>query len=397
MKNGWLMAVALAAVVPLLTACPAEDPEDNTGDDGGQAGDGGGGTGGEGGGGGGAGGAGGGFDCDPWAEDVTACAHAANDYEPRDAAANDDPADPWPACISDDDTYHEVDPNVSTIARVAAYEQIADLLWRNAGVPTAADFTEARVLYAQDQGLDSRVSRRYDPHFPKPAAGGCEDAGVPEANPDYCVGPAKLLPELNDAFAKGQTGESPRLQAARIQAALDWFLFVSVHKENRTCQAVPKDCDSGWAYYTGGVEREQQALGVGGLVSALGPETHDRIFDAILAARCWRDLEGAAVDNFAHPELLAAYEAQLDASVDRGAAIVARTRLQELGCSTGDDREEVFTYLKGFLPYLDRSARLAGAAHADAIAAVAGAADAATAADLAQAAIDAIDAVYDCP
>ncbi len=94
-------------------------------------------------------------------EDVSACQPLATDYQPR---VNGSADDSWPACISDDDVYHPINESISTIARVAAFEQIAAQLWANDRLPSATDFIDARVVYAQDQGLDSRVQRRHEVH-----------------------------------------------------------------------------------------------------------------------------------------------------------------------------------------------------------------------------------------
>ena len=235
-------------------------------------------------------------------EAVAACAPAATDYRPRDGG------DTWPACISDDNVYHPISPNISSIARVSGFEEIAALLWRDAKIPSRQDFIDARVIYAQSEGLDSRVQRREDVHYPAPAAldGGtaakCSDVGVPAQYPDRCVGPAKLLPILNDAFARGAMGEAPRLHAARIEAALLWFLYVSTLSEVMSCGAKPQDCDSCWAYFAGGGPRAAP-LGLGKVISSLGPDTYDRGYDATLAVRSCRKLDNytCAPADASHP------------------------------------------------------------------------------------------------
>ena len=71
--------------------------------------------------------------------------------------------DNWDDCISDDGVYHLAGESApSSIARVASFETIADLLWRADSAPSAQAFLDARIEYSIDQGLDSRVSRRYD-------------------------------------------------------------------------------------------------------------------------------------------------------------------------------------------------------------------------------------------
>ena len=80
-------------------------------------------------------------------------------------AATDYPGETWEACISDDGTYHLAGDNTpSSIARIASFETIADLLWRRDTAPGAMDFLNARMEFSIDQGLESRVARRYDAH-----------------------------------------------------------------------------------------------------------------------------------------------------------------------------------------------------------------------------------------
>mgnify|MGYP000990756375 CR=1 FL=1 len=330
-------------------------------------------------------------DCiDPpvYAEEVSSCQPLSTDYQPR---VNGSADDSWPACISDDGQYHRLQESVSTIARVEAFDQIADLLWRDGKVPSAQDFVDARVLYAQDQGLDSRVQRREDVHFPADAQGRkCSDEGVPEAIPDRCVGPAKLLPVLNDAFARGAQGESPRVQAARIEAALLWFLYVSPLSEATSCAAKPADCDSAWAYYTGGTPRESPA-GLAAYVDALGPETHDRAYDGALAVRCWRNLDNETGEA-ANLALRDQARAQYDRALLRGVALIARQRFTELDCADEAGTEARLAFLRTLVPFLDRAATEIDATAAAALQAEAAAAEP----DVAKATA-AIDALFACP
>lgn len=296
-------------------------------------------------------------------EDLSSCMALASDYQPR---VNGSAGDTWPACISDDNVFHPIDPSISSVARVAAYEQIAALLWKERKVPSADDFLNARVLYAQDQGLDSRVQRREDVHYPA-ADGGmrCSEAGVPEANPDRCVGPAKLLPILNDAFVRGAMGEAPRLHAARIEAALLWFLYISAQSEVMSCGAAPKDCDSCWAYYSGGTLRDAP-LGLAAAISRISNETHQRAYDATLAVRCWRNLDnetGMAADTTR--QLLA--RNQLDRATLRGVAVVLRQRIAELSCADEAGAAARTAFIKVLAGLLDREARARDAAQAQAL------------------------------
>jgi hypothetical protein len=324
-----------------------------------------------------------------YTEDVSGCAPAATDYQPRVNASADDA---WPACISDPGTYSPIDPNISTVARVAAFEDLARLLWRDGVRPSPEAFIDARVLYAQDQGLDSRVQRREDVHYP-PAPMPCSTAGIPEQYPRRCVGPATLLPLLNDAFVRGAQGEAPRVQAARVEAALLWFLYVSALSEVMTCTERPRDCDSSWAYAGGGTSREAP-LGLGRAIRALGVETWDRAYDASLGVRCWRNLDnetGVAMNLALRDQV----REQLDRALLRGVALVLRQRVAELACSTGEVREARLASLRVLGPLLDRAARERDVAQADLLAA------AVVVSDPGQvdvpATLAALDALFPCP
>jgi hypothetical protein len=322
-----------------------------------------------------------------YTEDVSGCDPPATDYQPRDnGSANDD----WDQCISDDNSYHQIEDSVSSIARVEAYDQIGELLWHNS-TPTPQDFLDARVIYEEEQGLGSRVARRWDPHYDPPPAGSCEDEGIPEQYPDYCVGPATLQPIVVAAFADGVEGQQLAVNAGRIEAALQWFLYVSAIKEATTCTDTAKDCDSCWAYYSGGTPRETP-IGLAFDIDCYAPETHDRAYDGVLAVRCWRDLDSGEIATDLELRDLAI--GQLDFALLRGMSILARQRFLELECSTGDYQQAALEELRVLMPLLDRETRERDAATADLLAAeVAKDADAIDV----DAVVAAIDAVYPCP
>ncbi|HVG62970.1 MAG TPA: hypothetical protein VNA24_30680 [Hyalangium sp.] len=328
-------------------------------------------------------------------ENLTSCQPASTDYRPREPDLNSAATDAWAACISDDNTYHPIDPNISTVARVAAFEAIADRLWRNGKVPTRDDFVAALDTYTQPEGLASRVQRREDYHYPPPPSGAstCRNAGVPETAPDRCVGPAKLLPIINDALTRGGQGEAPRLHAARIEAALLWFLYISTVSEVNTCTGTPRDCDSAWAYYTGGTER-CAPKGLAAYVQALAPQTHERAYDATLAVRCWRNLDnetGAATNTALRDQALA----QLDRAELRGVAIILRERFTQLQQGSADEQQARLTFIQTLAPFLDREARVRNAAQADVLKAQAAKASAAEV-DVA-AATSALNSLFSCP
>lgn len=305
----------------------------------------------------------------PPIDSAVVCMAEATDYTPRDSnSAND----MYPACVSDaePDRYVQIGASVSTVARIAAFEQIAAKLFI-AGAPSNQDFIDARLQYVIDNGLESRVARREDEHYP-PAPAACNTLTVEQLAmyPDRCVGPVTLQPAIQAAFMTGSTSADARerrLAAARIEAYLLWFLYTSVHKEATTCKAAPADCDSHWAYYTGG-EGRTGGLGWARYVRALEPATHDRIFDGILAVRCWRGLDDPAMagDDAMYDALRTRALAQLDRAELRGIVVILKQRLTRLDTQTGVDAEVTWELVRSLGPVLNRAADAQGGAEATA-------------------------------
>ncbi|WAS94014.1 hypothetical protein [Nannocystis punicea] len=304
--------------------------------------------------------------------DESACEPLASDYQPRE---NNSADDEWPACVSDDGPYTLVDSPPSTIARIVAYENIADLLWRKAD-PTGDDFTAARNEYVLPEGLESRLVRREDMHYPPiPEAEWdpqvdpdkqCTVEALVTKYPERCVGPAHIQPIVDEAFAAGQAGEGDaNIHAARIHGGLLWFLYLSVYKEANTCATVaPKDCDSAWAYYTGG-EAIDAPIGIAAEVQALSANAHERIHDGIMATRCWRDI---AQDMGEYPlldelptdqqDLFAQGWEQLDQGLHRGYAVIVRDYMQQYvdaACSSAETNV-LWAFLQVAGPVLGREA-----------------------------------------
>lgn len=299
--------------------------------------------------------------CDP--DGVTplapppACTIGATEYTPRDPSSA---GKRFPACISDDNAYHPYQADVPSNARLAAIESIGRMLgWKGTKVPTADDFEQARVLYTQPEGVDSRVQRREDVHYPD-APKLCRDMTSDEIKqyPDRCVGPGKIIPMLNDAFQKGQSGVEPLVQAARVEAALIWFMYVSYYKEGLGCQVEFNQCDSTSAYWGGNQDRT--ALPTGGLgryIKDLSPEAYERGWDAVLAMRCWRDVDNPSGTGM-NTELMNRVGVQLDRAGDHALALLVRHRLQNLGCGAAWETVKI---LGGVL---DRAATVADPASA---------------------------------
>ncbi len=318
----------------------------------------------------------------------TVCEPLASDYTP---GADDE----WDACVSDDNEYHRIEESISSIGRIAGFEQIADLLWRNDGM-TTDDFISARDVYATGEGLDSRVQRREDEHYAPvtdPDSGDtlrCRDEGVPAMDPDRCVGPALILPILNDAFQQGILGNDLEVNAARVEAALLWFMYVSTHKEATTCAVAAKDCDSSYAYYTGAEPREG-GLGLSGYIRDIVPNTHDRVWDAILGVRCWRDIDNAEeAEDLATRDLAVG---QLDTALMHGVAQIVVDRLQDWATADGAAKAADAAFLSILGPVLNREAGERDATNAAILAAAWDDLDSADVDEV----ITAMDAVFPCP
>lgn len=310
----------------------------------------GGGAGGAGGAGGGAGGEGGGLACD--------------------AEADDYPGDAWDACISDDGAYVLAgDSAPSSIARVAAFDQMGDLLWAG-GEPSSEAFIDAQIIFTDDEGIGSRVGRRYDSHVEAPAGANCRETATATPYPDYCVGPVQMLPIINDAFDAGALEQGNAFaHARRVEAGLLWFLYVSTYKEANTCFGTAKDCDSAWAYFGGGNTASDPASGLGARVQAIDSGAYAAMFDALLAVRCWRDLdEGEIAEDDA---LFNQADAQLDTALDYAYSLVIIANLQAYAATAaGPEKDGRWAGLEVFGTSIDRAARARDAAAADRLAAV---------------------------
>jgi hypothetical protein len=265
------------------------------------------------------------------------CPPRDGDFIEGDAGQSDD----WPPCVSDQGSWALVADPPSSIGRIDAFEEIATLLFGAEATLSSQAFTNARVTYAQEQGLDSRIQRREDEHYP-PATdvngteARCRDDGIPDLpqNADRCVGPAQILPILNESFAAGMSDADVEHHSARIEAALLWFLFASTYKEAATCGDTPKDCDSSWAYYTGGTSDPGELKGLARYVYAADPTAYAATWAGLMALRCWRDVvdSGTAMNG---PALHQAALAQLDRGLNRGLAAVVAARTHLVETSTG--------------------------------------------------------------
>jgi hypothetical protein len=329
--------------------------------------------------------------------------HVATDYEPRQ---NMSMADMWAACPSDAYYTSKMFPLVvgpsapgGGIGRVKAFDDVAQKLWRSGKVPVKKDFEDALVIYGMGDGsISSRLVRRQDIHYPDIANNSktrCTEMGVPEANPDRCVGPAKLVPIVNNAFETAiNMGVEPLTQAARIEAALLWFSYVSVLAEQGTCRDTPEDCDSVWSHYNGAVAVDApDQLGLARYIKNLSDETHTRVFDGMLAINCWRKLDPTPMSTNA--ALYARAQGQIDAALLRGMALILRDRFAQVGCSSGDVQKAHFAFIRTLGPFFDRAARAIDATKADALKAQVGAPEPAQV--NVQAALAAIDGLFPCP
>jgi len=296
------------------------------------------------------------------ADDLAACSPSPNDYQP---GADDG----YPECTTDDGSYSLVDGTPSSIARVEAYEEVLSMLAADRSVD---GFTAARAKYSEEEGLESRLQRREDLHFAEipesdwdPGVDGDKQCTVPSnvaAYPERCAGPALIAPVMNDAFAAGQTGEGEAdVHVARIEAAGLWFLYLSVYKEANTCfSGKAKDCDSAWAYYTGGFDRAG-GIGLAADIRGVSTDAHDAIWDGFSAFRCIRDVYPAddtpavADLDMDGQALLCSAQNQLTTALDFGLAQLVRTRLEALKNLDGVEAESAWAGLEVLGPVLDRA------------------------------------------
>jgi hypothetical protein len=328
----------------------------------------------------------------PHGPDPDTCAPQEDDYEPGIGGR-------WAGCSSDSDTWTRFEDSVSTIARIDAMEAMALLLWENPAVPSPEDFLRARELYAADEGLGSRVARREDEHEPpavdaqgQPAR--CRDEGIPALNPARCPGPGVMVPAINDAFERGIRGESPRVQAARIEGLLHWFLVLSTHKEAKTCTEVRRDCDSSWAYWSGGSQPADPPRGLARAIDEATDLGWRRTWDAVLAVRCWRENDTAelATNLALRDEILL----QMDRGLHFGLARLVSFRMDRWAQADAAGREAAWGAIRWIAEPLAREAGRLGLAPAPVIrAALDGPMPTDEAA--ARAFLDAITTAFPCP
>jgi hypothetical protein len=304
--------------------------------------------------------------------DESTCTPAAADYTPTINASADDT---WPTCENDDGQYHPFE-QPSSAARTEAFVMIRSIF---ANGTDPADFTAAREQYALPEGLESRLVRREDVHYPNipddeqdPTVDFDKQCTIPDnltKYPDRCAGPAKIAPIINDAFAQGQSGTGdPQLHATRIDAALEWFLYLSVIKE-ATFSCPPAgfsgDCDAAWGYYNGANDRGAP-IGYGADVLAQSSVTNERVFDALAAMRCWRNGYSQDEDADTADPLYVAGREQLDRANNHAAALVLRARIADQPMLCGNAAEYNWEWVKVFGQALIKPARDADPSNAEA-------------------------------
>lgn len=301
--------------------------------------------------------------CQPFTGALSSCKCSSDDYAPR---YNGSKNDTWPTCVSDGNAFvlfGTSTPGAS--ARTVAFVSMGTKLWKHPAVPSAQEMTAARDEYAVANGIGSRVARRQDIHYPEvPGTNkfACNDLTIAAQNPDRCAGPAKLKAIIDDAFAKGIAGTKPQVQSARIEAALLWFFYLSSLSEVWTSSFDnAADVDSAWAYLSG-TERSKP-IGLGQYFQQLDQETYDRAFDAVLAARCWRDLDKTLPSGCNLFYQRAA--SQVDKAFTRGMALILRDRIGKLPTLSGEPQEAALSFVNIIGLLLDRAARAVDPAKAD--------------------------------
>ncbi len=217
--------------------------------------------------------------------------------------------------------------------------------------PDGGADTSANGLFTST-GIGTRYQRRADEHYAVPAGltlsatyqDFCGVSANAMANGDYCAGPVALNPVLTASLAAGLSGTgSARVHAARIQGTLQWWEFISSYKESLTCAPVAADCDSAFGYYGGGAGRNDATqYGLARALVAMGDTgraVHDRIYDALQAVRCWRDMDGgrAMPPTAATNEMLREQaRLQLDRALTRGMVLILQSRLRQFAGTDAD-------------------------------------------------------------
>lgn len=291
-------------------------------------------------------------DAAPDAPMPVTCPPAMGDFQPRTAMASW--AAPWNMCtaVTNANTYPYFSMSASAPVRVTRLGALegAGRIFDPTRDPTPEEFvatssdaganTSAEFLF-RDTGVATRYQRRADEHYPIPMGltlnstyqDFCGTAANAMANMDYCAGPIALNPIYNASLAAGMAGTSPtRVHAARLQASYQWWLYISSYKESLTCAPVAGDCDSAAGYYAGsagrsdaiqyGLARELLALG------DTGRAAHDRIWDALLAVRCWRAMDGGSTMPSTNEALREQARLQLDRALTRGVVMILQSRLR---------------------------------------------------------------------
>ena len=296
-------------------------------------------------------------------ENVTSCMPAASDYRPR---VNMSMGDTWPTCVTDNGSFPFIGGSApASASRTAAFESIAARLWNNSNALTTDDFLKARDDYSVMEGIGSRVARRQDVRYPELAGDkfACADLAVAAKYPNRCFGPAQLKPIIDDAFQKGLMGQSARIQAARLEASLLWFFYLSILSEIWTSSFDDiVDVDASYGYWNGAQPRDMP-MGLGKIVRSLGQETYDRGMDAVYSTRCWRDIDKAL--PYTNTMYFNLAQQQNDKAMTRGMALILRDRFGQLGCSTGAQQQANLEFVRLMGGFLDRAARAIDATKAD--------------------------------
>lgn len=329
---------------------------------------------------------------------VALCERAPDDYFPdvtmRDVIA-------WPACISDDGIYHPFSSGtIGGVTRANQYRQVIDLLFDPTRDPSVADFLASRMFYVNtadpNAGIAIRLGRRADFHYVAdvPVGTDCTAPGIAAMHPEFCVGPATLEPLINTAFTAGSTAGTAdtRIEAAKIEAGLLWFFYTSPSSEIRGCTTTKSNCDSAYAYYTGGAA-PRGGIGLAAYVLAADPLAHDRAWDAVLGVRCWRDLDSA--DTATNLALRDRAIAQLDRAMLDGVVAVVRARALRIAATTGSEQAAHWAFVRTIGGFLDRAVRAEDSGAADALATEVAKTDAATVSVPMITA--ALDSVFVCP
>lgn len=230
------------------------------------------------------------------------------------------------------------------IAQMDALERIRTVL-ENASV-SKQRFIEAENEYKEPNGIQTalaRVADYHDTQYPLGKADTCLIKPITNECASVCVGTTQIEPIIQEAFAQAKSGNNLYVQAARLDAALLWFNYVSIYASMYLGRENPQGIDSARAYYAGGQTPSGAGIGISKYFKQLKPltlsqgqTTDEKVWDGLRALRCWREKLGDStpvvnpIDDSENDTRWKAARDQTDRALLAGIAAIVQMRLTNL-------------------------------------------------------------------